>query len=259
LGNWVGIPKWLIVIPAILVPLAILILESGFFAQPTGTLGYDFLNAFASLMPGIGYAGLFALLLVENASIPIPGELFLPIAGYYVFVGRLSFGDVLVVSSIASLLGSLIIFSVALQFGAARIYWAAAKLGITQKTLAKNEIRLCGKHGSLLIVISRFLPIYGSTIVIPAGTLQMNPVRFTLLSLVGSVASSAFFTLVGYSIGPVLQQNNNYLSELAIEYILYALVIGVAAYVGFYTLRTLKQKRAEALFLRKMAASQKGT
>src|SRR5271155_3272866 len=37
-----------------------------------------------------GYAGLFLLMVLESASLPIPSELVLPLAGYQVFLGKLN-------------------------------------------------------------------------------------------------------------------------------------------------------------------------
>ena len=40
----------------------------------------------------IGYAGLFILMAMESASLPIPSEVVLPFAGYLVFLGKMNFG-----------------------------------------------------------------------------------------------------------------------------------------------------------------------
>ena len=119
--------------------------------------GYAFLQVLASLMPLVGYIGLFALLLIENTPVPFPGMLFLPLAGYYVFVGSMSFTGVLAVSLAASLVGSFIVYTLALKLGAPTVYWGAAKLGISQGILAKSEVRLCGK---LRISNTRALAFY---------------------------------------------------------------------------------------------------
>ncbi len=214
--------------------------------------GYAFLSILASLMPAVGYVGLFVLVLLENASLPLPAEVFLPLAGYYVFVGRMSLTGVLSVSSIASVLGSIAIFLIASKVGPSKIYWGATKLGIGQKTLAKNEVRLCGRNGSLFIFLSRFVPIFGSLIVLPAGALRMSFSRVALMSLIGSVTATTVYVFLGYALGPLLLRYNNLLSSLVIHYILYALVVAFVIYGAYYAIRKLRQRRAKVVFAQKI-------
>ena len=210
--------------------------------------GYAFLAILASLMPLVGYVGIFALLLLENASVPLPAEIFLPLAGYYVFVGRMSLVGVLAVSSIASILGSVAIFLLAQKLGPSRIYWGATKLGISQRTLAMNEIRLCSRNGPGLILVSRFIPIFGSLIVLPAGALKVSFSRFALMSLVGSIGATSAYIFLGYFLGPVLLRYNELLSSIVIQNIFYALVIACSVFVAYYALRKLREKRAKQDF-----------
>ena len=218
--------------------------------------GYAFVKTLASFMPSIGYIGIFVLLLIENTPIPFPGVLSLPLAGYYIFAGVMSFTAVLAVSLIASLMGSLIVFTIALKLGAPTLYWGATKLGISQGTIAKSEVRLCGKYGPALLVFSHFIPIFGSVITLPAGVIRTNPLRFATLSLIGSLASAAAYLLLGYSVGSILRGNEQFLSGLVIQNILYALAVACAVYIAYYSLRKLKWERAKTAFMRKIAADE---
>ena len=136
------------------------------------------------------------------------------------------------------------------------MYWGASKLGISQQTIAKNEVRLCGKYGSAIILISHFIPIFGSVIVLPAGALRPNPLRFVVLSIIGSLGSIAAYLFVGYSLAPILESNGQLLTGLVIQNILYLLVAACAAYIVYYSLRKLRQKRAKIIFVRKIEADE---
>ena len=214
--------------------------------------GYTLLSILTSFMPLIGYVGLFVLLLLENASVPLPAEVFLPLAGYYVFVGRMSLVGVLTVSSISSVLGSIAIFLIASKLGPSRIYWGATKLGVGQNTLAKNEVRLCGRNGPLLLFFSRFVPIFGSLIVLPAGALRMSFSRVALMSLIGSLAATSAYVFLGYAFGPLLFRYNYFISSLVIRYILYAMVAAFALYGAYYAFRMFRQRRAKEMFAKKI-------
>lgn len=213
--------------------------------------GYKLLSLIASSMPLSGYFGISIILLLENTSLPLPGELFLPLAGYYVFVGVMPFLGILAVSSIASFIGSLLIFSISLKVGAPRIYWVATKLGVSQKSLARSEVRLCGRYGSALIVLSSFLPLFGSTIALPAAAVRTRTLRFMFLSIVGALCSTAAYILLGYSLAPIIIEYNSFLTNIVIGYVLYALALVCAAYIGYYALKLLKKRKGEKTFVEK--------
>lgn len=204
-----------------------------------------------SLMPVTAYVGLFALLFFENALLPIPAELFLPLAGYYVFVKTLSWPEVLVIGTSAALLGSLVIFLLAQKFGAPVVYWGAQKIGISQATLAKNEVRLSQRYGSLLILAARFFSILGGGIVLSAAGLRMNIWRFAAISLVGSLVSTSLYLSLGYVLAPVVQTNEQALSVFITQNLAYIIGAACLAYLGYYSLRKLMHNRAKAEFMKK--------
>src|SRR5208283_681025 len=130
-------------------------------------------------------------------------EVFLPLAGYFVFLGRMSFPIAIGVSSMAGLVGSLVAYFLALKLGSPLIYAVAGKLGISKKSLTTSEAWLSGKYGSALIFAARFVPGIRSSISLPAGALKMNPLRFSLMTLIGSFGWSAALIYIGYSAGPL--------------------------------------------------------
>ena len=148
-----------------------------------------------------GYLGLFALMLLESMALPIPSEVFLPMAGYLVYTGKMSFGAALTVSTLGGLIGSLLIFYLALLVGRPVMYSIARKVGVSRNSLAKSENWLSGK-GSIAVLIARFVPGLRSAISIPAGALKMNVLRFSIVTIIGSFGWSFFLIYIGYSLGP---------------------------------------------------------
>ena len=71
-----------------------------------------------SLALEAGYVGIFILMLMESAALPIPSEIILPFAGYLVYMGRLEFFSVLFVSTFAALIGSFVDYYFGLKLGA---------------------------------------------------------------------------------------------------------------------------------------------
>ena len=57
-----------------------------------------------------GYTGVFILSALESAAIPIPSEVVIPFSGFLVASGKFSILGVVIVSTVANLVGSLILF-----------------------------------------------------------------------------------------------------------------------------------------------------
>ncbi len=47
-----------------------------------------------SVISGLGYPGIFFLMVVESAMIPVPSEIIMPFSGFLVAAGKLSFVEV---------------------------------------------------------------------------------------------------------------------------------------------------------------------
>ena len=106
-----------------------------------------------------------------------------------------------------------------------------------------------------MIFLSSFVPAFGSIIALPAAAVRTSTLKFVLLSLAGAVGSTTVYVLLGYSFSPILLEYNNFLSNLAIEYILYLFALVCAAYIGYYALKTLKVMRAKHVFIEKASES----
>ena len=66
------------------------------------------INYITQFISTIGYAGIFVLMTLESMIAPIPSEAVMPFAGFLVASGRFSFSNVIIISSIGSIVGSLV-------------------------------------------------------------------------------------------------------------------------------------------------------
>ena len=64
-----------------------------------------------------GYAGIFALMLLEAAAFPVPSEVILPLAGYLVSQGTLEFWFVVLISTVAAMIGSFVDYFIGWKLG----------------------------------------------------------------------------------------------------------------------------------------------
>lgn len=184
----------------------------------------------------MGYAGLFALMFLESMALPIPSEVILPLAGYLVRTGSFTFPLALFVSTIASLLGSLAIFFLALKVSRPIIYRFAGKLGIGADKIQRSERWMGGRYGSALVLAARFIPGIRSSISIPAGSLKMNLASFTLMTLIGSFGWTLLLLYIGYTASPFLPTIWNLFLALA-PYVATFVGLGYVSYFGYSKFR----------------------
>lgn len=198
------------------------------------------------LIEATSYLGIFILMALESALIPIPSEITMPFSGFLASKGELSFTLVVIVGTLANLAGSLAAYyagflleeTVLLAF--IRKYGKFILLSEHDYHKAKNWFR---KYGDKIIFITRLLPGIRTVISLPAGMFEMDIKKFIIYTTVGCLIWSIFLTYVGY----VLGENWNSLEPIyrKFEYVIVAfLVIGVLWYLERHLkiLKKLKKK-----------------
>lgn len=147
-----------------------------------------------------GYLGVFLLMTLESACIPIPSEITMPVAGLLAAEGRLSFFWAATLGAVANVAGSWI------------AYWAGATGGrpflekygrfvLLRPHDLERADRWFEKYGDAAAFFSRLLPVVRTFISLPAGIARMPFWRFTILTFIGSLPWSFALTLAGYLLG----------------------------------------------------------
>ncbi|MBI4100208.1 DedA family protein [Candidatus Microgenomates bacterium] len=152
----------------------------------------------------VSYWGIFLLMLLESACIPIPSEITMPFGGFLAAQGKLNFMLVVLAGTAGNLVGSLIAYA----FG----WWG-------QGPIVRNSIRKWGKfvliseddldrseawfnkYGELIVFFSRVLPVVRTFISVPAGISKMNIWKFILYTTLGSFIWSFILTQFGATLG----------------------------------------------------------
>ncbi len=151
----------------------------------------------------IGYWGTFGLvflLFLENVFPPIPSELILPLAGFLVWRGELGWVPALVGSTTGSLLGAYVLYGLGRWGGRPLVLRFGRLLRVTERDLDRAETWF-DRFGSVVVLVARMLPGTRSIVSVPAGTLQMPLVRFTILTVVGSAIWNTVLISTGYLLG----------------------------------------------------------
>ncbi len=179
------------------------------------------------------YLGIFILMALESALIPIPSEITMPFSGFLASKGQLSLWLVILTGTLANLAGS----------------YAAYFIGyLLEETVLENLIKKYGKfvlishqdyqrankwfakYGDKIIFISRLLPGIRTIISLPAGLFKMDLKKFTLYTVVGCFIWSTLLTLIGYYMGENWVKLESYFRKFDIL-IVVIIVIAAAWYI----------------------------
>ncbi len=153
-----------------------------------------------SLASEAGYAGIFMLMLMEAAALPIPSEIILPFAGYLVYIGKLEFFTVLFVSTLAAVIGSFVDYCLGLKLGRG-IFAASSRIPFVDMQHVRNAERWFHRHGLMAVAICRLIPAARVMISFPAGVYRMNKLAFILYTLAGCLPWNIALICLGWWLG----------------------------------------------------------
>lgn len=139
-----------------------------------------------SVISQIGYVGVFFLMVLESALIPIPSEVIMPFSGFLVATGQFNIFYVLVAGTLGNLVGSVIAYYIGLYVGRNLVLRYGRYVLIDKKHLDLAD-RWFQKFGDKIIFVSRNLPAVRTYISLPAGISKMNVFKFSVYTLIGSI------------------------------------------------------------------------
>ncbi|MBJ7470106.1 MAG: DedA family protein [Solirubrobacteraceae bacterium] len=147
-----------------------------------------------------GYPALGGLILIENLFPPIPSEVILPLAGFYVERGELTFILAVLVATLGSLIGALILYGGARRGGRPVIYAHAHRVRIRHSELDRADAWF-DRYGPWLVLFGRVVPGVRSLVSIPAGLSEMPIWQFVALTTLGSAVWNSALIGAGWALG----------------------------------------------------------
>ena len=151
-----------------------------------------------------GYAGVFALMLLETVFPPVPSEVILPLAGLRAANGPMTLGGVIASGTAGAMTGNAFWYFVARAIGLARFKRFIDRYGrwLTLDWYDVDKVRQAfGRFGSGIVFVGRMLPTLRTFISVPAGLVHMQFVRFLLWSTAGTALWSGLLAAAGYLLG----------------------------------------------------------
>ena len=153
-----------------------------------------------NLLSQWGYAGVFLLMTLEGATLPVPSEIVLPLTGFLVYNHRMDFWPAVIVASLGGLLGTMIDFSIGYYLGRTAVLRYGRKIRLNEHHLLIVE-GWFSKHGSAAVLLARFVPLLRTLIAFPAGVAKMKIGRFLAFSTIGILIWDILLIYMGYLAG----------------------------------------------------------
>ena len=176
------------------------------------------LDYITNLINSLGYVGIALLMALENLIPPIPSELIMPLAGFTVTKGEMSFAGAVIAGTIGSVLGATPWYFLGKYWGLKRTKKIADKYG-KWLTLSGEDIQKAkvwfDRKGYIATGIGRLVPGIRTYISLPAGISKMPFIPFTIYSTIGTVFWVSLLTGAGYIFGANYEKVGAYLKPIS--------------------------------------------
>lgn len=165
----------------------------------------DLVRWVIEVVHSLEYVGVFVLILAGSLYLPVPTELTLPLFGFLIGNGRLSFVPVLLAATAARVCAALVLYSVGYRLKEARLRRVIEPFE-RSKLLFVSDFETASavfeRHGGKAILVGHLIPGVGALVSVPAGLKRM-PVRWRFLgyTILGCSIWNASLIGLGWALG----------------------------------------------------------
>jgi len=156
-------------------------------------------DAATSVIDAMGLPGVFLLMTLESACIPIPSEAIMLFAGFNVSEGNLTLFGIVAAGVLGNLAGSLIAYAAG-YYGRLELLDRNRLIHVNRRHLDWAD-RWFQRHGSATVFFTRILPIVRTFISLPAGAARMPIGRFIVFTVAGCIPWVLLLALIGREVG----------------------------------------------------------
>ena len=188
----------------------------------------------------LGVGGVFILMLLDSACIPVSSEAVMLFAGFKVAEGRFTMLEFVAAGVAGNLVGSWLAYGVG-YFGRIELVERHGKwLHITPSQVGWAD-RWFDRYGGSTVFFSRMLPVIRTFISLPAGVAKMPFWRFTILSTAGIIPWVIALGVIGKQVG---SNWNDWQHRL--HYVDYAIAASIVVAIGYLIVRRRRGRVARA-------------
>ncbi len=189
-----------------------------------------------SAIENTGYLGVFSLMALESAGIPVPSEIIMPFSGFLVTTGRFSLWLVILWATVGNLLGSLVLYIIGCYGGRRFILKYGRYFFFSEQELNKSD-EWFKKYGSPAIFFGRMLPIVRTYISLPAGVTKISLPKFVIYTFIGSLPWNFALAYIGVALGQNWKEIEVYFQRFD-----YLILILILLGIGWWLWRHFKNR-----------------
>lgn len=159
------------------------------------------ISTFTNYFTQYGLLAVFVIVFLEYLNLPgFPAGVIMPLAGVMAASGNNSFLVTIIVSTLAGVLGSIMLYCLGRFGGAAFARLVQRYFPKQQKKVDECFSWLKGR-GYVGVFVAKLIPAVRTLISIPAGMIGLNPVKYVLWSTLGVLIWNSVFIGAGYFFG----------------------------------------------------------
>lgn len=181
-------------------------------------------EALIGLVEQGSYPLVFILMAMESALIPIPSEIVMPFSGFLVSRGSMNFWLAVLSGVFGNLTGSVVAYYIGVKIG-----WEwLLRMRLISKLAGdiRRAESLLRRRGGEAVFIGRMMPGVRTVISLPAGMFRVDPIRFVLFTIAGSIPWNALLVYAGLILGDNWGVVSSYLDQVFI-----AILAAAIAYI----------------------------
>jgi len=204
-------------------------------------------NETSHLVREAGLPGIFALMALSSACIPIPSEAVMLFAGFAVAdpgqsasQHHMTIVGIVLAGLLGTMVGSWAAYAVGRGGRLELVERHGAKLHVGPAQIERAD-RWFQRHGEAAVAFGRVIPVVRAFVSLPAGIARMPLGRFTLFSLVGTVPWVVGLALAGHALGGDWKTVRK-----GFEYVDYAVLAAIAVAVVYVIVRRRRGRREPA-------------
>jgi membrane protein DedA with SNARE-associated domain len=204
-------------------------------------------NETAHFVREAGLPGIFVLMALSSACIPLPSEVVMLFAGFAVAnpgqsasQHHLTMTGIVLAGLLGTMVGSWAAYAVG-RGGRVELFERhGAKLHMGPAQVERADVWF-QRHGEAAVLFGRMIPVVRAFVSLPAGIAKMNFARFTSFSLIGTIPWVVGLAYAGRALGSEWENVRKYF-----EFADYAIVAVAVVAVGYAVVRRRRGRREPA-------------
>jgi membrane protein DedA with SNARE-associated domain len=191
-----------------------------------------------SIISTMSYPGIFFLMILESALIPIPSEIIMPFSGFLASTGKLSSVGVVLSGTFGNLVGSILTYYLGINVGRAFLIKYGRYVFFKKEHLELTE-NLFKRYGDKVSFVGRLLPGIRTYVSLPAGIGKTKFTKFAIYTFLGSIIWNSMLTYVGMKLGSNWKNIDKYSIYLDL-----AAVMAIAVFLIWFVYNSRRKSKA---------------